>query len=181
MGLKFQNMLNFLLFHRKKSIYFLLKYSYRRPLDSAARDGRSTLAPTPSATVLPVNYTPLFISHFADGAVPHRRQMLPPVPGYIPVYIQHGDMPPDPYEFWIFQIASKNLHPGVSSAIYIPSTTMEVTDQPEPLRGISDSPTHDASNSEASSPSAGKGDTLSNGIPEASNICVSCGNTISEN
>jgi len=154
-----------------------LKYSYRRPLDSATGDDRNTLAPTPSATVLPVSYAPLFISHFADGAVPHGRQVLPPVPGYIPVYIQHGEMPPDPYEFWIFQIASKNVRPGVSSAISIPNTTTAAAGQPEPIWGISDSPTY----SEDSSPSAGKGDKLSNGIPEASNICVSCENTISEN
>jgi hypothetical protein len=107
--------------------------------------------------------------------------VLPPVPGYIPVYIQHGDMPPDPYEFWIFQIASKNARPGVSPAISIPTTTTTVTDQPEHLRGISVSPTYSANNSEVSSPSAGKGNKLSNGIPEASNICLSCGNKISEN
>jgi len=81
-----------------------------------------------------VSYVTLFISHFAEGAVPNRRQVLPPVPGYIPVYIQHGDMPPDPHEFWIFQIASKNMRPGVFPATSISTTTMTVTDQPEPLR-----------------------------------------------
>ena len=123
----------------------------------------------------------LFLILLADGAVPNRRQVLPPVPGYIPVYIQHGDMPPDPNEFWIFQIASKNMHPGLSPAFYIPTTTTEVTDQLEPLPGIRDSPTYNAKNSEASAPSDGKGDKLPNGIPEANNICVSCGNKISEN
>jgi hypothetical protein len=121
------------------------------------------------------------ISHFAGEAVPNRQQVLPPVPGYIPVYIQHGDMPPDPYEFWIFQIASNNVRPGQSPALYISTPTTEVTDQPEPLPGISDSPTYNANSSEASAPSDGKQDRLSNGIPEGSDICVSCGNTISEN
>ena len=135
----------------------------------------------PPVTALPLSYATLFICHFAEGAVPNRRQVLPPVPGYIPVYIQHGDMPPDPYEFWIFQIASKNVRPGVSPAISIPTTTMAVTNQPEPLQGISDSPTYTANNSEASATSVGKADKLSKGIPEASNICVSCENKISEN
>ena len=128
-----------------------------------------------------MSYATLFISHFADAAVPTGRQVLPPVPGYIPVYIQHGDMPPDPYEFWIFQIASKNVRPGVSPAISIPTTTTALTDQPEPLQEISDSATYSANNSEASTPSVGKTDKLSKGIPEASNICVSCENKISEN
>ena len=130
---------------------------------------------------LPVSYATSFFSHFAEGAVPNRRQVLPPVPGYIPVYIQHGDMPPDPYEFWIFQIASKNVRPDVSPAIFIPTITMAVTDQPEHLRGISDSPTYIANNSEASEPSVGRADKLSKGIPEVSNTCVSCENKISEN
>jgi hypothetical protein len=128
-----------------------------------------------------VSYATLFISHFADGAIPNRWQVLPPVPGYIPVYIQHGDMPPDPYEFWIFQIASKNMRPDVSPAVSIPASTTTVTDQPEPVQGIGDSPSYNANNSEASAPSVGRGDKLSNGIPEANDICVSCGNNISEN
>jgi len=128
-----------------------------------------------------VSYATLFISHFADGAVPNRWQVLPPVPGYIPVYIQHGDMQPDPYEFWIFQIASKNVRPAVSPAISIPASTTAVTDQPESLQGISDSPNYNANNSEAPVPSVGRGDKLSNGIPEASDICVSCGNKIPGN
>jgi hypothetical protein len=118
---------------------------------------------------------------FADGAIPNHRQVLPPVPGYIPVYIQHGDMPPDPKEFWIFQTASKNVRPQVSPAIHISTTTTEVTDQPEPLPVIGDTPTYTASNSESSAPSDGKGDNSPNGIPPGSNICVNCGNKTSKN
>jgi hypothetical protein len=117
------------------------------------------------------------ISHFAGDAVPNRQQVLPPIPGYIPVYIQHGDTPPDPYEFWMFHIASNSVRPAESPALSYSTANTVVTDRPEPLPGISDSPIY----SETSAPSVGKHDKLSNGIPEASDICVSCGNTISEN
>lgn len=91
-------------------------------------------------------------------------------------------MPPDPNDFWIFQTASKNVRPQVPPAIYIPSTTTEVRDQPEPLPQIGDTPTYNANNSESSAPSDGKDDKSPNGIPEGSHVCGSCvGNEISKN
>ena len=55
--------------------------------------------------------------------------MLPPIPGYIPVYIQHGDVPPeDPYHYaQIFQVADRIAPPRVSATMNFPTTTTEMS------------------------------------------------------
>ena len=58
----------------------------------------------------------------------YRRQVLPPIPGYIPVYIQHGDVPPeDPHHYaQLFQVADKIAPPRVSPTMHFPTTTTEM-------------------------------------------------------
>ncbi|PSN49062.1 hypothetical protein C0J52_10590 [Blattella germanica] len=65
----------------------------------------------------------------AESAIPNRRQVLPPIPGYIPVYIQHGDVPPeDPHEYaGIFQVADNIAPPRVSPTMDFPTTTTEMS------------------------------------------------------
>jgi hypothetical protein len=120
----------------------------------------------------------VFTSPVAGGTVPIHRQVLPPVPGYIPVYIQHGDVPPDPNDFWIFQAASKNVRPRVSPAIYIPTTTTEVTELSGPLAGSSDTPSHNASNKDILALYDGKVDKPAYGISEESTVSGSSVNNI---
>ncbi|XP_069683048.1 uncharacterized protein [Periplaneta americana] len=138
--------------------------------------------------------TPVFVYVFisclnsADSAVPNRRQVLPPIPGYIPVYIQHGDVPPeDPHEFaGIFQVADKNVPPRVSPTIDFPTTTTEmkadteVTEQPNLVPEVDD--TNAASGETERNQSCSKSEIASNAVPEDSDgKKVSSDDKVSEN
>ncbi|XP_023725764.1 uncharacterized protein LOC111874471 [Cryptotermes secundus] len=126
--------------------------------------------------------TSVNISHiqFADGVVPNRRQVLPPIPGYIPVYIQHGDMPPeDPNEAaGVFQVASKNAPPRMSYTIYSPMATTKVLQQSESALGVSDSTTDSSVNNESQASTGGIGEIVSNGVPEESDSYESNGSKL---
>ncbi|XP_047116974.1 uncharacterized protein LOC124797898 isoform X1 [Schistocerca piceifrons] len=77
-----------------------------------------------TAAALIVIATALLTASPAHGLppTPVRRQVLPPVPGYIPVYIQHGDVAPeDTVELAdLFRVAGDNLPPAdvVSDALF---------------------------------------------------------------
>lgn len=112
----------------------------------------------------------IFLSTFADGVVQNHRQVLPPIPGYIPVYIQHGDVPPeDPNEAaGVFQVVSKNVPPRMSHTIYSPMTTAKVTQESESALGVSDSTTDNSVNNESPVSTGGVVEMVSNGVPEES-------------
>jgi hypothetical protein len=116
-----------------------------------------------------------FLYTFADGVVANHRQVLPHIPGYIPVYIQHGDVPPeDPNEYaGIFQVAGKNVPPRMSHTIYSPMTTTKVTQQSESALGNSDSTTDYSVNNESPASTGGVVEMVSNGVPEESDSYVS--------
>lgn len=106
----------------------------------------------------------------SDGAVSNRRQVLPPIPGYIPVYIQHGDIPPeDPEESAaVSQVADKNVPSKLSPTVYISTTTSGVTENLSTY--IRDSITDNSNNNEPPASSNGrKIGTSFNGVPEDSN------------
>jgi hypothetical protein len=126
------------------------------------------------------NLNMIFLCTFADGVVPNHRQVLPHIPGYIPVYIQHGDVPPDdPNEFAaIFQVAGKNVPPKMSHTIYSPMTTTKVTEQSESALGVGDSTTDYSVNNESPASTGGVVEMVSNGVPEESDSYVSNGSKI---
>jgi hypothetical protein len=126
------------------------------------------------------NLNMIFLYTFADGVVPNHRQVLPPIPGYIPVYIQHGDVPPeDPNEFaGRFHMAGKNVPPRRSHTIYSPMTTTKVTEQSESALGVSDSTTDYSVNNESPASTGGVIEMLYNGVPEDSDSYVSNGSKI---
>lgn len=111
---------------------------------------------------------------FADGAVPNRRQVLPHIPGYIPVYIQHGDVPPeDPNEFAeFFQLAAKKVPPKMSHTVHNHMTTIKVTEQSESALGVSDTTNNYSVNSEPPASTGSVVDMVSNGVPVESNSYV---------
>jgi hypothetical protein len=120
------------------------------------------------------NLNIIFLYAFADGVVPNHRQVLPHIPGYIPVYIQHGDVPPgDPNEF--YQVAGKNVPPKISHTIYSPMTTTKVTEQSESAMGVSDSTTDYSVNNESPASTGGVVEMASNGVPEESDSHLSNG------
>jgi hypothetical protein len=117
---------------------------------------------------------------FADGVVLNRRQMLPHIPGYIPVYIQHGDTPPEDTNEFVefFQMAGKEIPPKLSHTIYTPKTTTKVTEQPESTPGVIDTATDPSVNSRSAAATGNIADIASNGVPEGSDSYVSHGSKI---
>jgi hypothetical protein len=126
------------------------------------------------------NLNTIYLYIFADGVVPNRRQVLPPIPGYIPVYIQHGDVPPeDLNEFaGIFQVAGKNVPPKMSHTIYTPTTTTKVIEPSESALGLIETTVYSSVNNEFPAPTGGIADMASNGVPEESDSYVSNGSKI---
>jgi predicted SnoaL-like aldol condensation-catalyzing enzyme len=104
---------------------------------------------------------------FAGGVVPNRRQVLPHIPGYIPVYIQHGDVPPeDQNEFAeFFQLAAKNVPQKFSHTIHNRMTTVKVTEQSDSTVGVSETTTNYSVNSKSPASTSSVVNMVSNRVP----------------